>query len=302
MKKRILLFLIILLSISSVFSAGTKEDFNPSTSIEFIDSYNRHVEIPINPSRIISLGPNITEIISALDFDKLVGRTDYCDYPEKVSTIDSVGNITNPNIEKIIELKPDLVIGSAHCPNELLETLTNLGIPSIAIYNDNSFEGSFNIIRTIGELINKEDQAQQIINENRTLIDSIIKRTENLEPKSVYYALGFGEWGDFTAGGDTFIGEMFNLIGANNIANDVKGWNYSLEQLIDADPDIVIVSKYYDSKNQFTTTKPYSSLTAVKENNVYEIDNNLLDRQGVRNAQGLLELAKIIYPNEFKEE
>ncbi|MCY1152092.1 MAG: ABC transporter substrate-binding protein, partial [Sphaerochaetaceae bacterium] len=116
----------------------------------------------------------------------------------------------------------------------------------------------------------------------------------------VYYALSFGEWGDFTAGGSTFIGKMINLAGAINIAEDVDGWNYSVEQLIEKDPQIIIVSKYYNSKDQFINTWPYSSLTAVKENRVYEIDNNLLDRQGIRNAQGLLELAKIIHPNEFK--
>jgi iron complex transport system substrate-binding protein len=300
MKKRFIIFLLTVFSLSSLFSAGAKEEINYSQSVEFVDSYNRNVQISKNPKRIISLGPNITEIIGELDIDKLVGRTDYCDYPLQVLDIESIGSITNANIEKIISLEPDLVISSVHCPKELLENLTKMGIPSIAIYDDNSLKGSNNIIYKIGTILGKQEKANRIIQANDELIKQIISKTKDLEKKSVYYALGFGEWGDFTAGGDTFIGEMINLVSGINIAEDVKGWNYSIEQLIDKDPEIIIVSKYFDSKNQIMNTKPYTSLAAVKKNRVYEIDNNLLDRQGIRNAQGILELAKIIHQNEFK--
>ena len=302
MKKKCIILLLSLLSFFPLFSEGVKEENISSDTYEFIDSYNRSVQVVKNPQRIISLGPNISEIISALDFDKLVGRTDYCDYPIEILDVDSIGSITNPNMEKIIDSDPDLVIGSVHCPKDLLENLTKLNIPSVAIYDDNSLEGSYSIIAKIGKLINEEEKANEIIMANKKLVDQVIEKTKDLEKKTVYYAISFGEWGDFTAGGDTFIGKMIDLVGGINIAKDVKGWNYSSEQLIEKDPDIIIVSKYYDSKNQFINTKPYSSLTAVKENRVYEIDNNLLDRQGIRNAQGLVELAKIIHENEFEIE
>jgi iron complex transport system substrate-binding protein len=299
MNKKIIILLLSFISLTSLFSEGTKE-IAISNTIEFTDSYNRTVQISKNPQRIVSLGPNITEIVSELDFDKLVGRTDYCDYPEKVSSVKSIGSITNANIEEIIELDPDLVIGSVHCPKDLLENLTKLGISAIAIYDDNSLDGSYNIISKIGYVMDEEEKANDIIKNNKALVEQIVDKTSTLDKKTVYYALSFGEWGDFTAGGSTFIGKMINLAGAINIAEDVDGWNYSVEQLIEKDPQIIIVSKYYNSKDQFINTWPYSSLTAVKENRVYEIDNNLLDRQGIRNAQGLLELAKIIHPDEFE--
>lgn len=299
MKKYFIVFLLTFFSLTSVFSAGTKENITTNSSFEFIDSYNRSVEIKTNPQRIISLGPNITEIISELSFEKLVGRTDYCDYPEKVSQVSSIGTIMNPNIEKIIELEPDLVIASVHAPKELLETLEKMNIPAIAIYDDNSLEGSYNLISKIGYIMNEEKKANDIINSNKALVEEVISKTKNLDKKSVYYVISFGEWGDFTAGGNTFIGKMINLVSATNIAEEVNGWNFSIEQLIEKDPQIIIVSKYFDSKNQFINTKPYADLTAVKENRVYEIDNNLLDRQGIRNAQGLLELAKIIHNEAF---
>jgi iron complex transport system substrate-binding protein len=299
MNKKIIILLLSFISLTSLFSEGTKE-IAISNTIEFTDSYNRTVQISKNPRRIVSLGPNITETVSELDFDKLVGRTDYCDYPEKVSSVKSIGSITNANIEEIIELDPDLVIGSVHCPKDLLENLTKLGISAIAIYDDNSLDGSYNIISKIGYVMDEEEKANDIIKNNKALVEQIVDKTSTLDKKTVYYALSFGEWGDFTAGGSTFIGKMINLAGAINIAEDVDGWNYSVEQLIEKDPQIIIVSKYYNSKDQFINTWPYSSLTAVKENRVYEIDNNLLDRQGIRNAQGLLELAKIIHPDEFE--
>lgn len=299
MKKYLIVFLLTFFSLTSVFSAGTKENITPNNSFEFVDSYNRTIKIKTNPQRIISLGPNITEIISELNFDKLVGRTDYCDYPEKVSQISSIGTIMSPNIEKIIDLEPDLVIASAHAPKELLETLEKMNIPSVAIYEDNSLEGSYNLISKIGYIMNEENKANEIIAKNKALENEVISKTKDLAKKSVYYVISFGEWGDFTAGGNTFIGKMIDLVSATNIAEDVNGWNFSIEQLIEKDPQIIIVSKYFDSKNQFINTKPYSDLTAVKENRVYEIDNNLLDRQGIRNAQGLLELAKIIHNEAF---
>lgn len=299
MKKILFIFLFLLVSLNSVFSEGSKEEINISKTSTILDSYQREVKIPNNPKRIISLGPNITEIIGALNFDKLVGRTDFCDFPKQVLELDSIGNITNPNIEKIVELNPDLVIGSAHCPKDVLESITKLNIPAIALYDDNSIEGSNKLIEQIGKIINEDEKAISIIEENNKLIKSIIQKTKDLESKSVYYVVGFGSWGDFSCGGDTYIGKMFDLISADNITKNVSGWNYSIEQLIEKDPDIIIISKYFDSKNQFINTYPYSTLKAVRENKVYEIDNNMLDRQGVRNAQGLLELAKIIYQDEF---
>jgi len=301
MKKITSILLIFIVSLSALSSAGTKENLEINATIDFVDSYNREVTIPYNPSRIISLGPNITEIISSLNINKLVGRTDYCDFPNEVQNLESIGTVLSPSIEKIIELEPDLVIGSAHCPIELLNNLEKLDIAAIAIYDDNNIEGSYNIIEKIGNIIKEDAKAKAINDKNKALIQSIVNKTQNLESKSVYYVVGFGSWGDFTCGGDTYIGKMLDLINANNIAKDVKGWAYSVEQLIESDPDIIIVSKYFDSKKQFTNTFPYSTLSAVKSNKVYEIDNNLLDRQGIRNSQGLLELAKIIYAENFKE-
>ena len=97
--------------------------------------------------------------------------------------------------------------------------------------------------------------------------------------------------GDYTDGGDTFGGQIIKMAGGDNIAEDVSGWSYNLESLIEADPDIIIVGK--GCKDDFMSQENYKDLTAVKNGNVYEIDNSLIDRQSYRNAEGLLTLAKI---------
>ena len=127
------------------------------------------------------------------------------------------------------------------------------------------------------------------------------EKVKDVSRPRVYYVVGFGEAGDFTAGGDTFIGTIIEMAGGDNVAKDLQGWQYSLEKLIEQDPDIIICSKYYDAKAGIEQAQGYKDLRAVKEGRLLEIDNNLLDRQGPRLADGLEELAKLIHPELFAD-
>ncbi len=307
MKKSILTAIAVLIVLNaSLFATGTKEDLqtafdgknltNPTT---FVDSFNREIEIPNEIKKVVSLGPNITEIIAELDSQALAGRTDYCTYPSWIVDVPSIGKLTSPNIEKIIEIDPDLVIGSTHVKREIIEILDKAGITTVGLYEESSLEGSYKVILDMGILLNKSEKAKTIVAAMKKDVENVKETVANLQRPKVYYAVSFGQWGEYTAGGNTFIGKMINDAGGINIAQDVKGWTYSLESLIDADPDIIIVSKYFDSFENFSTTAPYNGLRAVKENHLYEIDNNKLDRQGIRNAEGMVDLAHIIHPEAF---
>ncbi|MGI6119405.1 MAG: helical backbone metal receptor, partial [Desulfosporosinus sp.] len=108
------------------------------------DSYERRVVIEKEPLKIISLAPNITETIFALERgNQLVGRTDYCDYPDEAAKIESVGSLETPSIEKIVILKPDLVIASTHFSKDVLKKLEELGITTIVLYGEESFDGAY---------------------------------------------------------------------------------------------------------------------------------------------------------------
>lgn len=265
------------------------------------DSMGNEVIIQSEPKRIISAAPSITELIFALGKgNKLVGRTDYCDYPEEVKNIESIGSLTEPNIEKVIELKPDIVVASTHFKEDAAKKLEDLGIKVIVLYDAEDFAKVYDTITTLGEIVNARNMADDIVSGIKKTAEDIKKKVEGLEKPSVYYVVGFGKYGDFTATGETFIAQMLEMAGGNNIAKDAGGWSYSLEKIIENDPEYIIISKNYGMKGEFISTEGYKELSAVKNNKVMEIDNNLIDRQGPRLGEGLEALAKILHPDLFK--
>lgn len=265
------------------------------------DSNGNEVTLDKKPERIIAVSPTITESMFALNAqDLLVGRTDYCDYPEEVSEIESIGSLQEPNIEKIVELQPDIVVASAHFSEDVYEKLNELDVKVIVLNPNDSFEGVYSTLETLGEAVNENLKVTELVNEMKAKVDEVEEKVSGLPTPSVYYVVGFGEFGDYTAGGGTFISEMINRVNGNNIADDVEGWSYSLEKVVEHDPEMVIISKYFDAKSGFVAANGYMDLTAVKDDKVFEIDNNLIDRQGPRLAQGFEELAKIIHPDAFK--
>lgn len=267
--------------------------------ITITDSEGTKVTFDSEPKKVISMAPNITEIIYQLGLkSKLVGRTKYCDYPEQVLDIESVGTLREPNIEKIISLKPDVVIASTHFSDEANKKLMDLGVKVVVLYEESEIEGVYSIIQTMGTIFNVNKAALTAVNDMKTSITETKSRIEGLDKPSVYYVVGYGEYGDYTAGGDTFINQMISLAGGNNIAQNISGWSYSLESLVEADPDIIIISN--NMKADFETAENYRDLSAVKNGHVYGIDINLVERQGYRNAEGLKTLAEIIHPEAFK--
>jgi iron complex transport system substrate-binding protein len=265
------------------------------------DSYGRKVTINKEPMRVISIAPNITETIFALgQGEKLVGRTDYCEYPEAAKEIESIGSLQSPNIEKILSLNPDLVIASTHFKKDVLEKLEELDLKVIVLYGEESFQGVYQVIEKLGTVLNAKEEADKVIANMKQKVTNVITTVKDAEKPEVYYVVGFGESGDYTAGRGTFIGEMIKMAGGKNAADDVKGWKYSLERLVEKDPDILICSKGYSPKEKVILANGYKDLTAVKNGKIFDIDNDLLEIQGPRLADGLERLAKIIHPELFR--
>lgn len=265
------------------------------------DSFGNSVVLEKKPDKIVSVAPSITETIFALDAEELlVGRTDYCDYPMETSAIASIGTLKDPNIEKIVELGTDLVIASTHFSDEVYKKLNELGIQVIVLNPNDSFEGVYGVIETLGEITDSNDEANVLNEGMMKKVSEVQTKVKGLEAPSVYYVVGFGEYGDFTSGGGTFISEMIKMANGNNIASDVEGWSYSVEKVVEHDPDLLIVSKYNEAKAGIIEANGYKDLGAVTQGKVFEIDNNLIDRQGPRLAEGFEALARIIHPDAFK--
>ncbi|MBE5960113.1 MAG: ABC transporter substrate-binding protein [Lachnospiraceae bacterium] len=278
--------------------ADEQTDASVTYPVTITDSNETEITLEEEPQKVISVAPNITEMIYALGAeDKLVGRTNFCDYPAEVESVESIGTLRSPDVEKIIDLEPDVVIASTHFAEDVEQQLTDLGIKVVVLYEEHEVTGVYTMIETMGTMFNKTAEAEEIVTGMKDSIAQTESLVEGLEAPSVYYVVGFGEGGDYTAGGDTFVSGLITLAGGNNIASDVSGWSYSLESLVEADPDIIVVRA--GQKEAFSSADTYKDLTAVKNGRVYEINNNLLDRQGVRNAEGVRALAEIFYPEVF---
>jgi iron complex transport system substrate-binding protein len=199
-----------------------------------------------------------------------------------------------PNVEAIVAAGPDLVIASTHFPQEALARLEEAGQTAAVLMGQESFQGTYDgVIRPAALLLGD-------IPAGESLIDAMERDRKKAAEKaagfprraSVYYVVGFGESGDWTAGGDTFIGEMIRQAGARNIAEDVNGWSFSIEALVERDPDLILIPAWADGI--FQTSPIYKDLRAVKENHVRVIDENIIVRQGPRLAAGYTDLVDAV--------
>jgi iron complex transport system substrate-binding protein len=270
-----------------------------------MDSRGEKVTFDKAPTKVVSMAPNITEIIYALGKgSSLVGRTDYCNYPEEVSKVASVGDIITPNVEKIVSLDPDLVLISGTTMPDSLNVLKDLGTKFVVINDQKDFDGVYNTIVNIGQILNAGNKANNITVAMKEKVEEIKAKVKDLNKPSTYYVVGYGEFGEYTATGDTFLGQMITMAGGNNIAKDATGWKFNLENIVSANPEVMIFSSMggtvKDPNAALATANGYKDLKVVKEKKVYLINDDLVSRQGPRLAEGLEALAKAIHPDVFK--
>ena len=250
------------------------------------DSDNQQtVEIPLHPQRIVSTSPAVTEIIFALGGSQLlVGRTDFCTYPPEAMQIASIGGISNLNIERIMSLNPDLVISGSMIPKKSTIQMEKMGVPTVCVIEQQHYEGLYDNISKIGRLIGRTQTADSLNDVLRDRLKQLDVQT-SAQPKSVYYVVGFGAAGNFTAGGDSFINDIIRLAGGRNIAEGISGWSYSLENLLQQNPEYIIIRK--EDSAAFCRMTPYNRLDAVKSGRVIAIESSLIDLQVPRNTEAV---------------
>ena len=264
-----------------------------STTDTVTDDYGRTVVIPAHPQRVVSLSPAVTEIMFALGADSLlVGRTDFCEYPDAALQIPSVGGISNLNIEQILSLHPDLVISGSMVGKKATDQMDQMGTPMVCVIEKPRFEALYDNIRAIGRLVGKEKEADSLVESLKWKVERLLADTSlstfNSQLSTCYYVVGFGPTGNFTAGGNTFINDIIRMAGGRNIAEEVEGWNYSLEALMQENPDYIIVRR--EDSAAFCGMKPYNTLDAVRKGHVIGIVSGTLDLQVPRNIDAILYL------------
>ncbi len=258
---------------------------------------------------IVSLGPNVTEIIYALGAgDRLIGRTDYCNYPEEALSVQSVGTLYEPNLELIISLNPSIVIASSIVDPAFMESLEKAGIETLQVIKEESLNGTYELIEEIAIAIGKTEEAAHLVTNLKDRIEKVTSITSQIpedEKKSAVYIISWGDWGDYAATGDTYLNDVLEAAGAINAAKSASYWSISKELLISQDPDVVLLPKYSYSDPEadiiaFKATAPYSNLKASLNDAVYSVNGDAAERQGVRTADTIEEIAQLLYPSLFK--
>ena len=274
---------------------------NNVVSITFTDREGIETVLDKVPERVVSISPAITEtLVAVAGIDVLVGRTEFCDYPAEVLAVDEVGGLYDPNVEKIISLNPDVVLLSAHTNPSVPESLRLAGVKVIRVYDEGDFEGGYKMVEAIGQIMDKNEEAAAIVAEMQAKVAEVEAKIQDLPAKTVYYMSSAGEHGDFAATGDTYIHAMLERAGGINVAQDGVAWAFSLEALIEADPEVIISSEMSGYAAMLPEMEGYKDLLAVKSGNVIEIDTNPIDRIGVRFADGFEALARAIHPEAFQ--
>lgn len=290
-----LLVALVLLSAGCITPEGTvPEEF----SVRAVDDLGRNITLENYPERIVSTAPSNTEILFALGLgDRVVGVTEYCDYPEEAKEKEKIGGFSTVDIERIIALKPDLVLATQKTGNENIEKLEKLGIP-VAVLQPKNLDGILEDIKLVGELTGTEDRAYALEAGMRKRIEAVYKNTRNLEKPKVFYVV----WHDplMSAGSETFISDLISMAGGVNIAQDIVGYKtMSLETVVDRDPDIIIVSigpGQHSTYDFLMEEKRLQDVSAAKNGRIYAVDQNIVSRAGPRIVDGLEEFARFIHP------
>lgn len=297
-KKRIalpILLLAALLALSACTSPAPKQPDGPFALVT--DMLSRQVEIAAQPKTIVTLTAANTEIVCALGLqEKLVAVDDYSNYPEGVSALEKIGGFSTPNIEAIVSLSPDIVLAGDKLQQEAIDQLTELGLTVVAT-EAGSFDHLLPSIKLIGEVLGAKDAASTLCDSLQARIDAVQARAKDIpdaEKPSVYWAVSFGEYGDYTVGRGAFPTDMIAIAGGLSVSRDLEvPWPmYSVEQLTQDDPDFIFIQ----AGTPGFDAPPYSQLRAATEGRVVEIDPDSSSRPGPRLIDVLEQIQASIYP------
>lgn len=276
------------------------------------DREGNEFTLPKEIKSIISTAPSNTEVLVGLGLaDELVAVDKYSADIEGVSKDIPRIDFRNPDAEAIIALNPDIVIASGHNragDEDPFALIKEAGIPVAYIPSSYSIEGIYGDIEFIASLTNTEKVGEELVKNMKKEVEAIKAIGDKItDKKDVYFEIGAGS-GLFTFGSNTFLNEMIETIGATNIFADEESWiTVTPEAVIDANPDVILVNTPGTNEAGKTAVEDVESregwdtIDAVKNGDVYSIDKNSSSRGSQNIIKALKEMAKAVYPNEYKD-
>ena len=281
-KKLVSLFLALVMAFSLTAA------FAESTAVTVTDMAGREITLDAPATKVVALTASDCEILAALGAeDTLVGRGEYCDYPESVLEVPAVQSGADTNLEQIIALEPQVVIMAKMAQTEeQVAALEEAGI-RVVVSDAQDIEGVYTAIRLIGALVGRNDEAEAMVADMQSAFADIAAKSENTG-KTVYFEVSPLQWGLWTAGKGTFMDELATLCGLTNAFADVEGWaEISEEQVLERDPDyIVTISMYYGEGptpvEEIKSRAGWDALKAVQNDAIFNADSNEVSRPGPR--------------------
>ena len=269
--------------------------------VTVVDDFGREVLIPQKPMKIVSTAPSITETLFALGLgDRVVGVTRYCDYPPEVlekigrGEIEVIGGFTDPSLEKILGLEPDLVIGHNLLEPEFVKKLEDAGIPVIVVKTSETIQGLYDDIKLIGKACWADEEASKLVEELKSKITFWEKQVEDVEKVDVAEIAWVNPL--WVAGNGTYIHDIIEHAGGRNVFADKMGWaSISDEELVERDPEYII-TPYRHGRELI-----YNGVMDMKKKGLIHgelilIDPDVISRPGPRVAILFEEIVKALHP------
>ena len=279
--------------------------------VTLLDDAGRELVLEAEPRRIVSLAPSNTEIVCALDAcDRLVGVTDFDDYPPEVADIDKVVVVASVDVELVVAAEPDLVIaaGNELTPTTVIEQLDELGLPVLVLYPE-TLEEVYADIELMGAALDRSERAGELVSAMETRVAEIVTAVEGAERPLTLYEVFHAEGTTYTAGEGSFLASLLELAGATPLTGDAQGV-IGAEDLIAADPELIVLgTASYDptlanvdvALATLRQRTGWADLAAVRDRAVVPyLDDIVTTRPGPRIVDGLEALARAIHPDLFE--
>ena len=264
------------------------------------------MSVQVPPRRIVSLAPALTETLYALGVEeRLVGVTDYCDYPPEVLKKPKIGGAVNPNLEQIVALQPDLVLAQALTLNRR-ETVDALERLRLAVYATSSqtVEGVLESTRHVGEVTGSGERGEQLVTQLRERLSQLKQRLTGRAPRRVLFVV----WHEplISAGRNTFLTDALRLAGAESVVETSQDWpRLSLEEVVRQQPEFLVFASAHADGVERTLAElkdrpGWRDLEAVRQHRV-AIVSDAINRPAPRLVDAIEQLARQLHPTAFEE-
>ncbi len=254
------------------------------------------------PRRIVCLAPVYTEVVFALGAgDRLVGRSQWCNFPPEAERLPVVGGLGQPNLEQLVALQPDLILAPALGKSDNYEKLRRLGF-RVEEMEPGTFADALAGIRRIGGWLGEEAAAEAVVKKIEQDRDALVKTLAGC-PR-VRCALVVGHEPLFVSGAGTYLDDLLALANAENACGDAQGWaRYGLEDFLARNPEVILDSTMGNEREAdhqvVAFWSRWTDVAAVKDGRVHAIDPDLTNRPGPRMVQAIEHLARHLHPDAF---